>query len=369
MILHLFDDEKVVNRSISLFEEALPEQNIYVVNVKGKPVHVKEGNSVYFYTPSKDFDTSILKNVDKVIFHLLNEWKIDFINDFKITAKDICWAVWGHDMYNSILVDFGYNIYYEPGYVSPIKTSIFRLLHSIGIIHPATRRKLDFIRNRIALLKTSEEEYAIQKMYIGKYLPKNFTEVPSNMYYSIEDILGEDLVNKYVSGNMIMIGNSCSFSNNHLYAFKYLKKLNIDQKKIVVPLSYGGNTRYKDHVLSEGKRCFQDKFNPLLGFIPLDEYNTYLLNSPICIYGHWRQESVGNLIVSLYLGAKVFISKKSPLLPKYRKLGIHIFCLEDMTQSDIDQPLTKEQRDNNREILFRLYNHKNIVDGIKATWG
>ena len=218
-------------------------------------------------------------------------------------------------------------------------------------------------------MKTSEEEYAIQKKYIGQFLPQKITTIPASMYYSIEDILGKDIIDKYVSGNMIMVGNSCSYSNNHLYAFKHLEKLDINQKKIVVPLSYGGDTKYRNHVLREGNKIFKDRFKPLLDFMPLNDYNNYLLNSPICIYGHWRQESIGNIIISLYLGAKVFLSKKSPLLSKYRKLGIYIYCLEEITQSDIDHPLTEEQRDENRRILFGLYNHNSIVDGIKATWG
>lgn len=369
MILHLFDDEKVVNRGIALFEEALPGQNIFVVKVAGNAIHVKEGTNVFFYSQEKGFDTSILINVDKVIIHLLNQWKIDFILDYKVAATDICWAVWGHDMYNSILVDMGYNIYYEPWYVISFRTILFRLLHSAGLYHPATKRKLDFIKNRISLLNTSEEEYSIQKKYIGKFLPEKITEIPESMYYSIEDILGNDIIDKYVSGDMIMVGNSCSYSNNHLYAFKYLERLNINQKKIVVPLSYGGDTKYRNHVLREGYKIFKNMFNPLLDFMPLNEYNNYLLNSPICIYGHWRQESVGNIIISLYLGAKVFLSRKSPLLSKYRRLGIYIYCLEEITQSDIDHPLTEEQRDNNRKILFNLCNHKSIVDGIRSTWG
>ena len=49
MILHLFDDEKIVNRAVDLFEEAFPNQNIFVVRVIDIPKYVHLDDRIILY--------------------------------------------------------------------------------------------------------------------------------------------------------------------------------------------------------------------------------------------------------------------------------------------------------------------------------
>ena len=60
---------------------------------------------------------------------------------------------------------------------------------------------------------------------------------------------------------------------------------------------------------------------------------------------------MGNIVVALYLGAKVFMSGKSPLYEDLTGRGLIIFKLEDITQESLDTPLSRMQKDNNRKIL------------------
>jgi len=369
MILHLFDDEKVVERCISFFDEALPGQNVFLVKIIKTPKYVKPAtNIVFINSESQSLDINI-KDVDKVVIHLLNQWKIDFINYYKLYPKQIYWSVWGHDMYNSLLAYLGYSIYYEPFFINTyFKDQVLAIMGRLGVLHPILRKRISFIRKRISFLITSSEEFYLQKKYLGKNLPASLVE-HTFIYYSIDDILGDKLKGATLSGSMIMVGNSCSFSNNHSYAFKFLSKLDLTGRKVFVPLSYGGNSRYQSHIINTGKKLFKDSFYPLTVFIPLEDYNKYLLKSSVCIYGNWRQEAVGNILVSLYLGAKVFLSEKSPLLAEYRKMGLHVYTLEKITQYELDNPLTIEHMKNNRDIIYGLMNRQAIVNKIKSVFG
>ena len=57
-----------------------------------------------------------------------------------------------------------------------------------------------------------------------------------------------------LKGRNILLGNSASDTNNHLDAFEALRKLDLDGRKIITPLSYGNanyrnvstETRYRD---------------------------------------------------------------------------------------------------------------------------
>ena len=40
----------------------------------------------------------------------------------------------------------------------------------------------------------------------------------------------------------------------------------------------------------------------------------FLLSADVFIYGNWRQEAVGNILIALFIGGKVFLDEKNPLL-------------------------------------------------------
>ena len=370
MILHLLNSEKVVERVVNLFNEALPLNNIFLIKRNGT-YKIPETPNVLVFEKIDELRTIDTSSVKVVIIHYLDEWKIDFLNTAKLKNVRVYWSIWGADMYNYLLEPLGYNIY-----ANPWKMGVFylpklfnRIRCRLGII-PSNRRKyIKFIKYHVSCLKTSSEEYSIQKKYLGNNLTESYIEHPYNIYYTLEDILGESLMKSSVCGNDIMIGNSASYSNNHFYAFKALSKFNIEGRKVICPLSYGTNNYYKRKIVTSGIQSFGINFRPLLDFMSLDSYNQVMLNCSIFIYANWRQEAVGNILVALYLGAKVFLSKESPLLYKFKREGLIVFCLEDITQYDIDTPLTLTERSNNKAILCRMISHNAIIKGIRNVWG
>ena len=77
MILHLLHDEKIVNRTIDLFEEAYPDNNLFVVfSGKKKFRFVEKRLNVISY---KEFFRSRNDYVfSAIIIHFLNIRKINF---------------------------------------------------------------------------------------------------------------------------------------------------------------------------------------------------------------------------------------------------------------------------------------------------
>lgn len=69
MLLHLFDDEKVVNRTIEIFEKALPGKSIYICFIDEAPRFVRATDNLYFYKENDSFQRDILKDINKVIVH------------------------------------------------------------------------------------------------------------------------------------------------------------------------------------------------------------------------------------------------------------------------------------------------------------
>lgn len=374
MILHLFSDEKVVDRCVNLFNEALPGRNLFVVFAKGELKYTHRADNMIIYHQGDILSQSYFDNIDSVIIHYLTAEKIDFIHDFGLRQSKIYWAVWGADMYNNILAKKGYKIFYEPLYYSIFKGSLFGYIEKkafdiLRIERPYVKQMRNFIKDDVTYLITSSEEHDIQSRYLKESKAKNILPTTFSLYYTIDDILNPSIKDSFITGNNIWIGNSASVTNNHNYAFGYLEKLNISNRNIITPLSYGGNKKYQQHVIRCGKVLGGENFVPLLDFMPLDEYNKMLIQSSVFIFGNWRQEAVGNVTVALYLGAKVFLSRKNPLLEHYIKAGYAVYCLEEIDQSSIDMPLTIEQRNNNRKLIINSMSREATINGIRQIWG
>lgn len=364
MILHLVHDEKIINRVIDSFEQALPQKNLFICFTKKSAKYVTKRSNVIFYNHKTHIDASIFSNVTDVLIHYLSLKKILFIE--KYLNKDIkcSWFIWGTDVYNKLLAPRGCPVFYEKEYLS--KTN--KLLLFLGKLHIydyRSKRILHFIKNRIGTI-VSGCDYPLIKKYLDKH--NNSKVITDFFYYPIDQILDKNLMNQYATGNNVLLGNSASLTNNHLYAFNYLSGIDLADRCIVSPLNYSIKKAYVEHVISIGNKLFGPKhFCPLKEFLPLPEYNKLMLSAEICIYGNWRQEAMGNILIALYLGSKVFMSKISPLYDWFKKLGVLIFELETITNESF-QPLSEEERVFNRNLIISLFSKERQIELIKKYW-
>lgn len=364
MILHLVNDEKIINRTIDLFEASFPGDNLFVVfckraNYKYIRPSVNVISAREFLVRQNDFCIS------SILIHLLNTHKIHFINKLALKKVPVYWIIWGADLYNRLLQPKGFELLYSQSKYQQGKR-VMRILYSpISYIQNKLRvtETIRFIKDKVDYLvtDTTENDYDIFLRYYPEMKDKKWKDF---FYYPIDEILGEELMRSNSQGRNILIGNSASLTNNHEYAMNVLSRLDVGESQVIMPLSYSGKKRYKETVIQAGNLYWGDKFRPLLDFMPLQDYNALLIGVGVAIYGNWRQEAIGNIVIVLYLGAKVFISYRNPVLEWARNHGLIVFELEKMTQSELDTPLSEEEKQHNREILLNLYNKKRLSELI-----
>ena len=100
MILHLVSDEKVVHRTIQMFEEFNSGRNIFVCfTSKDTYKHLPKEDNVIKHN-STEINGLDFSKITMVIIHYLNNDKIRFIYKHKLQNKAILWIVWGSDLYN-----------------------------------------------------------------------------------------------------------------------------------------------------------------------------------------------------------------------------------------------------------------------------
>lgn len=354
MILHLFWDEKITNRIIKTFEEVFPDNNTYIYwyNSGFKHHFAHENDKCHIINSNRDCLDIDFSKYDKVILHGLDINKIKFCIENISLRIPIYWILWGAELYNSLLFSRGYKLYYRSSPPISQKTKLSRILKRMGILSKNDKLLFDFFKERDVTMVCSKKEFEIFRSYYPKET-QSLKNQPDYFYYPIDEILGETLKQQKAQGNIILVGNSASWTNNHEYVFDCLKQYDLSDKLITLPLSYGGNDDYIKKIDKKGIEYFGDKYKSLHDYLPLDRYNSLMANAEICIYGSWRQEAVGNIVVALYLGAKVFLSEKNPLLNLFKEQGIVIYKFEDISQESLDNPLTDEEKEHNRILLAK----------------
>lgn len=373
MILHLIHDDKVLPRMIAQFEEVCPGNNVYLCVIRtcdSNYLRFLHDNPYVVRSDSEEVESIPWENIDKICIHYLSFSKIRcylrMLYKHHLDKCKVIWIIWGGDIYD-VLERRGFNQYSEDNSYLSIRNlyrsgafSFKSLLRSISskIHNCITDFAISiFVDKRVDYIVCTEEEYNLFTRYLR--FSKCVGLLKYN-YYPIEDTLGT-LVDKKISGNSIIVGNSASESNNHEYILGFIDNLEFGDRRVYVPLSYGEDVKYISII--------EDKFRKISNtvilkrFLPLEEYHNLLINCSTFVYGNFRQEAWGNILVALYMGGKVYLSENSILSRTLIKAGYKIFITEHIKET-FHIELTEEEKDNNRRIAMdtcsREQNRKNI---------
>jgi dTDP-N-acetylfucosamine:lipid II N-acetylfucosaminyltransferase len=358
MILHLINDEKIVDRTIESYEAVLNNKNVFIVfcnkgsgNFISKFVHSR--SNVIFYDEKCDRIERDFSNFNKILIHLLDIRKINFVEKYIRHTPTIYWGIWGGDIYPTLLAGRGYQLFSpENSYLkrNKIKRNLLLLLNYYKI---KSRKIEKFIHEKVDYIGGDDGDILLLKQYLG-VSKKKF----KSFAYPYDAILGEKLKQCRVDeqSKCILCGNSASYTNNQEYVLNFLKKMGVDSSyKVKMPLSYGGDKEYISLIIEKGKQYFGENYIPILDFLPLNQYNQLFIDARICIYGSWRQEAFGNIIIALYLGSKIYMSKNNPLTGSLKELGFSLFIIEEATQESFLEPLSELDKEKNRELIIDLY--------------
>lgn len=374
MRLHIVPDEKVINRAIKAFDSVFPGENVFIVILRDgnvQPRYVKVQKNVYFSVYGEETFWNIVDDVNRyaaIIIHFFTSESIKFV--LSINHPNIYWIAWGADLYSGLLEDRGFQLYADRKIlwrISPKKIPylLYSLLYKISLYKRAHNMCKAVKKVHYFVPDSMYDEYPLLLSYYPEFAHLEYKDF---FYYPIDEILGSTLYLSITKGNNVIVGNSSSPSGNHVLVFQKLKERDIlHDRKVLVPLSYG-NMRYADYVMEKGRQYLGDKFIAVRNFMPLEEYNRFLLSANIFIYGNWRQEAVGNILIALFIGGKVFLEERNPLFDFYKSQGLVIFGMSELIEKQCLFPLSEEDVATNRRILEELYSKKRLYRLIKENF-
>jgi len=339
-ILHIFNDQKKFSKDF--FDFLLKHHfdlSIHSLFHYGKddPYYARFGMpylfSSYFSVWKHLKLLKMMFGNEKIIVHsLASPWLLLYLSLFPGLGQKVHWAIWGKDLY-----------YYR----------LLEKKHLHHHIYEFFRKKVfKNIGNTLVYVKG---DYELAQQWYG-VKGKNYDcfMYPSNLHKEI------DINPREHTTINIQIGNSAERSNNHFDVFEMLLPYREENIRIYAPLSYGDRT-YANEVIKKGKALFGKKFIPLTEFIPYSEYLDYLGTIDIVIFGHKRQQALGNSIILLGLGKKVYMRNDITTWEFFHDISVKVYNIEKFNLNLLDESIKKS----NKENIKAYFSEERLVSQLK----
>lgn len=372
MILHLIEDDHFSPYAIKQFTAGSEEINKFLLIIPEPTYEIKYIKSlenvlvlVFNSVEYRQFIDELYKFKAIISHNLLTEWKAEIIQYTPATVK-IAWVFWGAELYNrndytmKFLAHSTKKIYIRYFCKQLLKKALNEIVFKKKYAFKYEAHKDIFRKITYCLTDVSEDALEAQEYFETEFLPLWYN------YYSIEETVGE-LMPYTCTGNNILLGNSATITNNHLEAIKLLSVIPLGKRQVITPLNYGDNYIIPI-VRSYGFKMLKNNFLSIDTYLMREEYNQIIKDCSIAIFNHHRPQALGNILTSLWLGGRVYLSKRSLLYTYLRKIGIILFNVEDHLKPENQQVLDElpvEDIQHNRDVLIAVYGKDEMASKIQ----
>ncbi len=369
-ILHISYDEKFIPGVMNYFQTFRDIHNEIIVLKKkdADPRFVLNAQEyIHIRNPSElqvFVDRIHANSYQLIIFHGIDLLQAAILINLNQSQK-VLWMYLGFEIYN-LLPEFRCHNY---------GTRTRNLLHEESRFKREFKKWIHYKLGHFAKAPASIQQVrkAMKRVHwFGSFLSEDWDYIQSKMslnamrlptcFYDLESIVSVELWDQYVSGTGVFLGNSATPENNHLEAIESLQRLDNGNMHVVCPLSYGVES-YASAIEIAGKNAFGERIRFLKTFMSRDEYNRIMLECPIVVMNHYRQQAVGNVITALWLGAKLYMSEKSTVYQYFKNRDYKIYAVEtDLAPTNrfALEALSLEDRIINRQKLVKEFS-KDVV--------
>lgn len=388
-VLHLIIDEKFFSFVYEVFREVAGAENRYVALVdcpEQEFTHI--GGIPLWRAAGAEYAESAQATEDLTWCNvLLVHWRHEAAASVVAKAPNsviVVWSGWGGDYYS--LLQGG-----ESALYGEQTRQLLRRLNAApsNTIRGSIRR----VKEAINGIFGGYEDNAIEHddMSIGRF---DYFSAPIRDDYDLLKIALDDRFRaEYVqlnygsvertfqprgcgvSGSDILLGNSATATNNHMEMISLLSSIDLEDRKVVVPLSYGSK-EYGDEIERFGLRLLGEKFVPIREFMPLNEYNLLISSCSTVLMNHRRQQAIGNIGTALCNGAKLFLDENNVLYKFFVRKGACVFSIKEIAERGAEAltPLSDSEKERNIEVINQEWSHavvthntQDFIDRMRGT--
>jgi hypothetical protein len=205
------------------------------------------------------------------------------------------------------------------------------------------------------------QDFALVQRALGRSFRASFIQLDCQcLEHALADSPAE------LTGGDILLGNSATPTNNHVEALRRLAKADLGDRKVIAPLSYG-DPDYRDAIVALGRQLLGERFQPLLAFMPLAEYNALTARCAAVVMNHRRQQALGNIMVALYRGARLYLDEAGMMYRYLREMGMVVQGMREIgARASWLEPASPQERARNRAALEALWSRRVVMRNAAA---
>lgn len=376
-LLHICPDDKFIDIAIELFNSTQCHNSYVCIKETEQSFNYIKSSHVFSISSDDLMEKCKNSNYDVFVFHSLDFSCYRYVLSIPIEKK-IIWLSWGYDLYQSL---GGYPAIYPIKLFKPItqrfinaekKVCLFKRIKKTvkAFCFPVRTYKL-IKETKERIQKRVEEQNEVLKRidYISTILPSEYCLLKENrqikakyfpfQYTCFSKKERTELID-FDKAQWILIGNSATATNNHLDIYDLCRKRNI-LNTLYVPIAYGDKSYIEE--LKRNSSGLSVVYQE--DFLSAEIYRARLKNCRVCVFGHLRQQALGNIIIALLQGSKVFLYKESMVYKYLKDEGYVVFSIEDdLFPSNVEIALNCEDIQNNSRKILDWFLSEKIVDLI-----
>jgi hypothetical protein len=380
-ILHLIIDEKFFDFIFKVFQEVDDVENRYVALVASKAEQFNHISRIPLWrVAGLDYAESTQATEDLAWCDvLLIHWWHNASAHVVAKVPDsviVVWSGWGGDYYDLL----------PGGEVALYGEKTKELLQQIsapreGEMRSAFRYMKDALKS---VFSSSKRHDVVDKSSLIKRVDYFSAPIPED-YQLLKSALGQQFRAEYAQlnygsvegvfvrggcgagGGDILLGNSATATNNHLEMLEKLSLIDLGNRKVLAPLSYG-SPEYGDEIEKHGRRLLGRNFFPIRNYMPLDEYNQLITSCSIVIMNHRRQQALGNIGAMLCRGAKVFLDEDNVVYQFFKRKGAYVFSVNEIVERGIEAfaSLSDSEKKRNIEVINEVWGHDIVIENARV---
>ena len=364
--LHIVYDDKFTKGMVLSFNREPEIENSYIYYnwTKKKELRfIQEVPNVKIITKRGEMALE-LRAADYDVLYL-HGVPLSFWFCLKYIPKDkiIIWWSWGYDIYSPTFWGT-MNNYITMEILKPLtkialsksRTSFYKRLW-VNVMKNAINIKWHFFKDKFIrrvdyFQPVLSVEYYMMKSYKGFRAKEFYRPNTTPSWTKVATVFP-----KTEAAGAIQIGNSSSEVSNHLDVWADIEKYIHKDRKVIMPLSYGGPAGYSDYVKKEIK-LRHSNIEFLDSYLPQTEYYNLVGQCTYFVHGAIRQHAMGNIFRAISQGEKIFLYRDSVDYRFLKENGFVVFAIEEINERSFLTPLSQSEHEKNLAALQRDAQYK-----------
>jgi len=362
MNLHVFTDAQgfFTNKTVDVYDSIDPNHNVYLnlsINCQNKKENITYGSIKQF------LKTTSLCSLERLFMHgysYTSSRSITLIrNKFLESKIKFFWIFWSNEYYqhpvffSNLYKGFSRKFYFRK--VLSFHLEHFKKFYNGEVSSPVYLGFKPFKRSftefyRMCSLMEDDYNFAmkgidtVQYSFISYVSLKDFPEIKPDFS-----------INK----SEIMVGHSGAPILNHFEVIKKLEQLKV-QNPLYVPLAYGNPAYIKALKAKINSSIVSLSIDCQETFLGKEKYYNRINNIGYFILNSHCQQALGNIFFFLWVGTKVFLNKETSSYKTMKRKSFFIYNVDDHLNMDGLKPLTAQQKDHIRKLVFDYINDERV---------